>query len=221
MISLGGRALPVLVLPVILVGGIVSGFGTPAEVSSLAVVYGFVASAGTQRRLDRKAWWQTLTEGVAVSGAVLFVIASASAFAWMLSFQLFPQTVASFVLSAIGHNAVAFMLMTVFLLVVLGALLEGLPAVLILSPILFPVLSYFGVPPVHFGIVMIVSMGLGHFLPPIGIGSYVASAVAGTSVEGMMGRFWPYALILLAGIIFVALVPAISLTVPEWFHLRV
>jgi tripartite ATP-independent transporter DctM subunit len=215
------RALPGLLLPTILIAGIVSGFGTPSEVSALAVVYGVVVTALVLRRIDLKIYWRTLSETAAMAGTVLYVIAAASAFAWMLTYQLVPQVVAHLVLSSIGPNVIVFMLISVALLIVLGAILEGLPAILILAPILFLSVKDLGISPVQFGIVLIMAMGMGAFMPPIGVGSYVAAAVADTSVEGMMRHMWPYIIVLILGILVVALVPSIALTIPLLLHLRV
>jgi tripartite ATP-independent transporter DctM subunit len=220
VLRLGVRAAPALLLPVLLIIGITAGFGTPSEVSSLAVAYGFAATVATERKADWKAWWQTLTEALGMAGMVLWVISNAAAFSWMLTIQQIPQTVTTLAIDAVGHNKIGFLLVTIALLVLLGMALEGLPALLILVPVLFPSVLVFGISPVQYSIVLILAMGLGAFLPPVGIGSYVAASVSGGSVERLPQRLWPYIVVLLLGIIAIALYPPVSLALPELLKLR-
>ncbi len=112
-----------------------------------------------------------------------------------------------------------FMLLSIFVLIIMGAILEGLPAILIFAPLLLPIAPLFGINPVQFGLVLIISMGLGNFLPPIGVGAYVCVAVSKTTLEDMMRHMVPYLVALLIGIVIVALVPWFSLVLPRAFHL--
>ena len=111
------------------------------------------------------------------------------------------------------------MLLSVFVLIVMGAMLEGLPAILIFAPLLLPIAPQFGINPLQVGIVLVLSMGVGNFLPPIGVGAYVCVSVSKTTLDAMMSHFLPYLAALLTGIVIIALVPWFSLVLPRAFDL--
>jgi tripartite ATP-independent transporter DctM subunit len=211
-------AIPALVAPVILIGGIVSGVATPTEVSSTAVVYALLLAIVFYRSLSRRALWHTLVNTAAQAGMVLFITSTASTFSWSLTLAKMPQQIAA-LFSELNGSGTMFMLATVVTLTVMGALLEGLPALLIFGPLLLPLAPAFGIDSLQYGIVMIIAMGLGAFSPPIGVGMFVTCSICETSMENAAKHMVPYLLVLVIGLLLVAFVPWFSLVVPKLFGL--
>ena len=205
-------ALPTLLLPVGMVVGILSGFATPTEVSSVAVAYAFVLAAA-YRRGSKKLLGDTLRETTTTAGMVLFIIAAASPLAQTLALAGVSQQIHD-LMSGLGDSPVLFMLFTVILLIIMGQLLEGLPAVLIFAPLLLPIATDFGVNPVQYAMVLIISMGIGSFAPPAGVGFYVACATARETVENSLKHFWPYLVAVFIGLLVLAAVPWFSTFLP-------
>jgi tripartite ATP-independent transporter DctM subunit len=212
-------AVPALIAPVLLVGGIVAGIGTPTEISTSAVVYSVLLGVFFYRELSLRAIWRMAVETASKAGMVLFIVSTASAFSWSLTVAQVPHEIATLLISLAGSSSTIFMLLSIFVLIVMGAILEGLPAILIFAPLLLPMCPQFGINPLQFGLVLVISMGVGNFLPPIGVGAYVCVAVSKTTLEEMMRHLFPYLVALLVGILIVALVPWFSLVLPRAFGL--
>jgi tripartite ATP-independent transporter DctM subunit len=210
----GISAIPALIAPVILIGGIVSGVATPTEVSSTAVIYALLLSVLFYRSLTAGQLWQVMAQTAAQAGMVLFITSTASTMSWSLTLAKIPQGIAA--LFAVLHgSAWLFMLATIITLVFMGALLEGLPALLIFGPLLLPMVATFGIDPIQYGIVMIIAMGLGAFSPPIGVGMFVTCSIAGTTMENAARHMAPYLIVLTVGLLLVAFVPWFSLILPR------
>jgi len=212
-------AIPALIAPVLLVGGIVFGIGTPTEISSSAVVYSILLGLVVYREIDARAIWKLTVDSASMAGMVLFIISTASAFSWSLTIAQVPHEIAEAVIALAGNSATTFMLLSIAVLIVMGAMLEGLPAILIFAPLLLPIAPQFGINPLQLGIVLVLSMGVGNFLPPIGVGAYVCVSVSKTTLDEMMRHFLPYLTALLVGIVLIALVPWFSLVLPRAFDL--
>jgi len=210
-------ALPTLLLPVGMVVGILSGFATPTEVSSVAVAYAFIL-AFAYKQGNRKLFGETLGETTTTAGMVLFIIAAASPLAQTLAVAGVSGQIETLMLS-LGGNALVFMLLTIVLLIIMGQLLEGLPAILIFAPLLLPIAISFGVNPIQYAMVMIIAMGIGSFAPPAGVGFYVASATGRETIEKSLKHFWPYLIIVTLGLIVLASVPWFSTVLPSMFGL--
>jgi tripartite ATP-independent transporter DctM subunit len=214
IVGSGLAAVPALVAPVILIGGIVSGVATPTEVSSTAVMYALALSILFYRSLGPRQLWSLVTTTTAKAGMVLFITSTASTFSWSLTIAKLPQQIAT-LFSVLHGSASMFMIAAVVTLVIMGALLEGLPALLIFGPLLLPMAPGFGIDPLQFGIVLIIAMGLGAFSPPIGVGMFVTCSICDTTMENASRHMVPYLVILVAGLLLVALVPWFSLIVPR------
>lgn len=214
IVGSGLAAVPALVAPVILIGGIVSGVATPTEVSSTAVMYALALSILFYRSLGPRQLWSLVTTTTAKAGMVLFITSTASTFSWSLTIAKLPQQIAT-LFSVLHGSASMFMIAAVVTLVIMGALLEGLPALLIFGPLLLPMAPGFGIDPLQFGIVLIIAMGLGAFSPPIGVGMFVTCSICDTTMENATRHMVPYLVILVAGLLLVALVPWFSLIVPR------
>jgi tripartite ATP-independent transporter DctM subunit len=212
-----GAVLPLL-MPVILFAGILLGIATPTEVSSFAVVYGLVLAVLVYRELDWRGFVATLVDSACLAGMVLFILAAASSFSWALTVAYLPQRLVD-LLHDVHNSTVLFVLGSIALLIVVGSLLEGLPALIILAPLLLPIAGQIGLSELHYGIVLLIAMGTGAFLPPAGVGFYVACAIVGTDIEAASRAMVPYLLVLLAGLAIVAFVPWFTLFLPAAFGL--
>ena len=212
------RALPPAVLPLLMpvamVCGIRFGLATPTEVSTFAVAYGLALAVFVYRAMPLREVGALLLACAMQAGMVLFVLASASSFAWVLAAADLPQQLVA-LLDAAGRSATVFLLGSIVLLVLVGTLLEGLPALIILAPLLMPIAVSLGVDAVQYGIVLILAMGVGAFMPPVGIGFYVAAAVAGSKVEAAARTMVPFLVVLVLAVVLIAFVPAVSLVVPH------
>ncbi len=207
-------AIPAFAMPVILVAGILSGISTPTEVSSFAVVYGVAVAILIYRKMGLRSLWKVMGDSASMSGNVLFIASTATAFSWALTVAQVPQRLA--VLLSVVHNEPwIFLIGSILLMVIMGSLLEGLPMILVLGPILFPVAAQFGINSLQFGILMVISMGIGFFSPPIGVGMYVACATAETTLEETLRPMLYYLAILAVGILLVAFLPEVSLALPR------
>ncbi len=212
-----GALLP-LSMPVMLFAGILLGFATPTEVSAFAVAYGLFIAVVVYRELKRGDFSRMVSEGSTSSGMVLFTLAAAQAFSWVLSAAELPHRLAELVTTyATGPSL--FLLVSIVALIVLGSLLEGLPAILILAPLLVPLAPQAGVDPLHYGIVLLVAMGIGAFLPPLGVGFYIACSVVRANADRATRAMAPYFSILLVGLLVVAFIPWFTLLLPRMLHL--
>jgi tripartite ATP-independent transporter DctM subunit len=208
-----GAVLP-LVMPVIMVVGIRFGVATPTEVSSVAVLYGLVLAFAIYRAVDLKALYHIAVDSCLLAGMVLFIIAAAFSFAWTLTAANLPANLAAILHSA-GDNKVVFILGSIVLLIVVGSLLEGLPALIILGPLLMPIAGQYGIDIIHYSMIMILAMGVGIFIPPIGIGFYVSCTVSESRLEPTSRAMLPYLAVLIIGVLVVAFVPWFTSAVPR------
>jgi C4-dicarboxylate transporter DctM subunit len=207
------RAIVPTGLPVLLFGGIFTGITTVTEAALIAVVYALVAGVATGD-VGRRAVERQLAQSGVVTATTLWVLAAASAFAWILVREWVPQALAEWIGGA-GAGQVGFMVSTIVVFVVIGALLEGLPALLIFGPILFPIARTLHIDPVHYGIVIIAAMGIAFFLPPVGVGLTIAAGIAGEDIDDVARTYVPYLIALLVGLILVAAFPALTLVLPR------
>jgi tripartite ATP-independent transporter DctM subunit len=200
-------------LPILLFGGIFSGLTTVTEAALLAVVYSLVAGMAMGGIRRREIAGQLAQSGV-VTATTLWVLASASAFAWILVREWVPQMLGEWIRTA-GAGRAEFMALTIALFVVVGALLEGLPALLIFGPILFPIGRSIGVDHVHNGIVVIAAMGIAFFLPPVGVGLTIAAGIGRVDIDEVSRTYLPYLVALLIGLALIAAFPWITLILPR------
>ena len=212
-------AIPALLVPVILIVGIVGGIATTTEVSSFAVVYGMFVSAIFYRGMTFRSFLTTMADSGTMAGMVLFMVSAGSAFSWTLAVSGLQDMVSS-LLDTLGGSAVAFLTFSIVLMVVMGSILEGLPSLLIFGPMLFHMAPQYGIDPMQFGIVIIIAMGIGTFVPPFGICYFVTCSVMDTSVEKVAPRFLPYLAVLVVGLVIIAIFPSVSLALPHAFNLK-
>lgn len=208
-------ALPAFLIPAVIVGSIAGGFATPTEVSAIAVVACLVFSV-VYREMSWRRFGQILVESAALSGMVLLLVSAATSFSWSLTIGDLPNQIGLWLREFTG-GPILFLVITVILLIVMGALLEGLPAIIIFGPLLLPAAVRLGIDPLHFGVVLIVSMGIGAFSPPMGAGLYVAAAVVGARSDAANRAMLSYIFILFLAACVIAFVPALTMVLPRTF----
>jgi C4-dicarboxylate transporter DctM subunit len=209
------RAAMPLGLPVLLFGGIFSGATTVTEAALIAVVYALVAGIVISGMRPAELVAQLAQSGV-VTATTLWVLAAASAFAWILVREWVPQTLGEWI-GAVGAGRTGVLAATIVIFVLIGALLEGLPALLIFGPILFPISRAVGLDPVHYGIVIVAAMGIAFFLPPVGVGLSIAAGVARVDIDDVSRKYVPYLVALLIGLALIAAFPIFTLVLPRLF----
>lgn len=202
-------ALPALVLPVLIRTAVVQGVATATEVSTIGIAYAVVAGLLVYRRFDWRRLYPMLVDTAALSGAILFIIGTATGMSWALTQSGFSLSLARLMTSVPG-GAHGFLLVSIAAFVVLGSVLEGIPAMVLFAPLLFPVARAIGIHEVHYAMVIILSMGIGLFAPPFGLGYYAACTIGRVNPDIAMRRIWPYLAALLAGLLIVAFVPWFS-----------
>jgi tripartite ATP-independent transporter DctM subunit len=211
-------AIPALMVPVIVIGGIIGGVGTPTEASSFAVVYGLVVAAIVYHSLRLSDLWAILRDASLIGGAVLLILATATLLSHAVILAGFPQLVLA-LMGGLGGKT-AFLVVSAVALILLGVLLEGLPALIIFGPLLLPIAVRFGVEPLQFGIVLIIAMGIGVFAPPVGIGLYQACIIGGSTMAETTRPSLFYTIFLIIGLAIVLTFPQITLAVPHLLHMR-
>jgi tripartite ATP-independent transporter DctM subunit len=209
-----GRGLPALSVPVVLVGGIVAGFASPTEVAAVSVGYVLILIYAVYGGLGWSDLVDAVRQALRSAGMVLFTIAAGSAFSQALIVANVPQAVAT-AMTDLGGGAPAFLALSIVVLIVAGSFLEGSPALIVFAPLLIPIATSLGINPVQYAMVLIIAMGLGSFLPPIGIGLYIASSVSGATVEESTKPMLRYVPVLVAGLLIIAFVPPVSLLLPR------
>ncbi|MGH7709120.1 MAG: TRAP transporter large permease [Vulcanimicrobiaceae bacterium] len=202
-------------LPLLVFGGILGGIFSPTEAAGIACLYALLVVCVIYRRVDARGIFQIAADSAVLSGALMLLVICAAAFSQMLSIEglQFALTSAA---SGIGHNGWIVVLVTIILFVVMGSVLEGLPAVIIFAPVLGPVAAIAGLDPTHFGVLMVAAIGLGLCLPPVGIGFVTACAVSNTGSAAVSKRYWPFVLVLLVGVFLIGFVPAFSTFLPRY-----
>ena len=208
-------AIGALMMPVIILGGIYGGVFTPTEAAAVACGYGVIVGAFVYRELNFRELWRTTVDAVVAGGMIMFIISAAGAFGYIMTTEQIPSKVAEFLIS-ISDSKVVFLLVINLLLLVVGCFLETTAAILILSPILYPVLGMYDIDPVHFGIVMIVNLAIGMCTPPLGVNLFVAAGILQEKVETVINKhLWVYIALGLGVLLLLSFVPAISLFLPN------
>jgi tripartite ATP-independent transporter DctM subunit len=203
-------SLPALVLPFVIRAAVIEGIATATEVSTIGIVYAVIVGILVYRQFPLRRLYPMLTETAALSGAILLIIGTATGMAWALTQSGFSRQLAAAMTSMPG-GAAGFMAISIVAFIVLGSVLEGIPAIVLFGPLLFPSAKLVGIHEVHYAMVVILAMGIGLFAPPFGVGYYAACAIGRVSPDAAMRRIWPYLLAVLAGLIMVAAVPWFSI----------
>jgi tripartite ATP-independent transporter DctM subunit len=203
-------AVPGLALPFVIRYAVISGATTATEVSTIGIVYAVLVGLLVYRSFEWRRLLPMLTETASLSGAILLIIGAATGMSWALTQSGFSQALASWMGSLPGGQ-VTFLAVSILAFVVLGSVLEGIPAIVLFGPLLFPIAKAMGVHEVHYAIVVVLAMGVGLFAPPFGVGYYAACAVSRIHPNDGLRPIIPYMLALVIGTVVIAAVPWFSI----------
>lgn len=206
------RGLPSMLMPVIMMGGMLSGWFSPTEVAAIAVSYATILSIA-YKEMSVSSFIRACVETLQSTASVLFIVASAAIFAWVLTVEQMPQQVSAMMLN-ISDNPVVLLMLANVILLIAGMFLESTAAIMILTPILLPPLMAAGVNPVHFGLVMVFNLMTGMITPPVGMSVYMLSPIVGLPVGKVFRACLPYLASLLVALIVLTYIPQISLWLP-------
>jgi C4-dicarboxylate transporter DctM subunit len=202
------------VSPVIILGGIYGGFFTPTEAAAVAAVYALICGVLFHRELNFKKLWDSIGRACLTTGAVMIILGAATAFARLLVIEQIPEVLANWMLGLTDNRVLILLYILIFMLIV-GLVIDPTPAMLILSPILLPVAMSFDVHPIHFGMIMVISLSIGKITPPIGINLFVASRIGDEKLEVVSRGALPFVAVMIIILLIVTFIPQLSMFLPE------
>jgi len=207
-------SLPALLAPFILIGGLISGYFGPTEVAGICVLYALFLGAVVYRELTWQSLFDAARETVQSTASVLFIVASAALFAWVLTIDRVPTLASEFLLS-LTKNPVLLLLLVNGILLVVGMVMESIAAILILAPIFTPALMAAGVDPIQLGIVVVLNLMIGLLTPPVGMSLYMVSIMARMPLHRVVAGAIPFLIPLMVALLVVTLVPSVSTWLPN------
>ena len=213
-LAAGRRAFWGLILLVIILGGIYTGIFTPTEAAAVSAVYAFVVAVFIYKDIKIGNVPGVLTEAAKTTAMLMFIIANAYLFAFVLTTEQIPQTASEWIVG-LGLPAWGFLIVVNILLLLFGNFMEPTSVVLILTPIIFPIATQMGIDPIHLGIMIVLNMEIGLVTPPVGLNLFVTSSVAKMSMEEVISAALPWLMVLLSVLIIVTYIPGVSLIVPR------
>ena len=206
------KGLPVIILPVFVLGGIYGGLMTPVEAGAMAAVYALVVSVVVLREMNMAKFLSVMKDGAKTSVQVLILVACSSVFAQQLTITQAPAMLTkSFVLM----SPIAFLLLTNVLFLIVGCFIDSISGILIFVPLLLPAATSFGIDPIHFGVIVVVNFSLGMFTPPFGLNLFVAQGVFGRSIWSISRSVVPYVIIYLIGLFITTYIPSVAMAFPN------
>lgn len=203
-----------LTLVIVIIGGVRAGVFTPTEAGAIAVAYTVIIGAFVYRDLKAKDIYKAIVEAVQSTGSIMLIIMAASAFAWVLTWEGVTHNITNLVVG-ITPNPYVFLLVINIFLLILGMLVEGSSAMIILIPLLLPTVKALGIDLIHFGIILILNLAIGTLTPPMGTILFVTSSLTGAKIDQMVRELVPFYIVLLISLFLVTYVPAISLFLPN------
>ncbi|MDW0116206.1 TRAP transporter large permease [Sporosarcina thermotolerans] len=203
-----------LIMPLIILGGIYSGYFTPTEAAVVAVVYGIFIGFVVHKELTFKKLMNIFAESAITSGIILLIVAFSTVFGHILTINRVPHMIADFMLN-ITESAIVFLIIVNIMILITGMFMEALAAIIILAPILVPVAMQFGVDPVHFGIIMTVNFAIGMITPPLAVNLFVACQIARIRLAEIIPPVLIFLFVLLVDLVIITYVPAMSTWIPS------
>ncbi|MDD2453603.1 MAG: TRAP transporter large permease [Synergistaceae bacterium] len=203
-----------LMTPVIILGGIFSGYFTPSEAAAVAVDYSLIVAFFVYKSMDFRKFYRLVVGAGVTSSLIMFIIATSKLFGWGLAFYEIPEAVAKIMLDAVGGSTSLILLMIMVIILLAGMFMETASALIILTPIFLPTILQMGVNLVHFGVLISIGLAIGMATPPVAIDIYVASAITGLPIEKISRPIIPMVLVLIAVLLLVTYVPSIILSLP-------
>lgn len=207
-------AILALLLPLIIIGGIRFSIFSATEAGAIAIIYALILGLVVYREMNVKQLVSALVETVHSGASILIIIAAGSAFGWVLTLEQVPQRMTEFMTGFITSAPMFFIVILIFLLII-GMIVEGNVAIIILTPLFIPMLSEYGIDPVHFGIFFIMILSIGTLTPPVGTVMYVTSSITGTKIEDFVKASIPFLILLIISALLVAFIPQIALFLPN------
>ena len=211
------RAFWALLIVVVVIGGIYGGIFTPTEAAAASAIYALIISLFVYKDIKFKDLWDICLESAITTAMIFFIIANAVVFAYLLTSENIPQTIADSILAA-NIGKIGFLIIVNILLFIMGQFMEPSSVVMIMVPLLLPIATALGVDPVHFGILLIVNMEIGMITPPVGLNLFVASGLTGMNLKDVIVSCLPWTLTLFIGLILVTYIPEISLWLPNLMY---
>jgi len=211
------RAFWALLIVVVVIGGIYGGIFTPTEAAAASAIYALIISLFVYKDIKFKDLWDICLESAITTAMIFFIIANAVVFAYLLTSENIPQTIADSILAA-NIGKIGFLIIVNVLLFIMGQFMEPSSVVMIMVPLLLPIATALGVDPVHFGILLIVNMEIGMITPPVGLNLFVASGLTGMNLKDVIVACLPWTLTLFIGLILVTYIPEISLWLPNLMY---
>ncbi|MEP3247478.1 MAG: TRAP transporter large permease [Sneathiella sp.] len=208
---------PALMMPVLILGGIFGGLVTPTEAAAVAVVYGFLVTVVFYRDFKLTEMPRLIIDSFVTSAIVMVVIGATSVLGWLITLEQLPQILVEFV-QGVSSNQIVFLLLVNVVMLILGLVLDPVPAILLTAPLFIPTAMSFGVDPVHLGVIITCNVAVGLFTPPVGATLYVASRISGVGVLSIARAMAPLYLAALTALFLVTYIPAISMSTVYLFR---
>lgn len=205
-----------LLMPLIILGGILSGVFTPTEAAVVAAVYGAIVGFAVYRELKLKDLPRILAKAAISTSTVMLLIATANIFGWILTAERVPQNVATYLVGLTSSPIVLYSLILVCLLVV-GTFMETSASLIILTPVFLPVILQFGIDPVHFGVVMVTALAIGMLTPPLGICLFISCNIAGIQLSEIIRYILPFLLVMIGVLLLMTFIPEIVMFIPNMY----
>lgn len=203
-------AIPGLGLPILIRTAVVEGVATATEVATIGIIYAIFVGMVFYREFDWRKLYPILVDTASLSGAILFVVGAATAMGWALTQSGFSQHLVE-LMQALPGGKLSFLMISALAFIILGSVLEGVPAIVLFGPLLFPIAKLMGIHEVHYAIVAVFAMGFGLFSPPFGVGFYLACAIGRVSPDDVIGKVWPHLLALFVALLLIVFIPWVSL----------
>ena len=206
-----------LVVIIIIIGGIYGGFFTPTEAAAVSAVYGFFVAMFIYKDMGWKQIPEVIKASAATAAMIMFIIANAMVFAYLLTIQQIPQHLSAWIIDQ-HLNKYMFLIFINLLLLLAGNFMEPSSLIMIIVPLIFPVATALGIDPIHLGVIVTVNMEIGMLTPPVGLNLFVASGISGQSLGSVVKASVPWFFALLIGLFILTYVPAISLWLPQLMY---
>jgi C4-dicarboxylate transporter DctM subunit len=216
ILSAGKDTLLALFMPIIIIGGIMSGIFTPTESGAVAVFYALVVGIFVYRELSTETLWEALVNSAKSSGQVLIVVACASLFTWVITVNQVPQTITAYLSSVISSKYVLLLVINIVLLIA-GTFIDTTSAIVIFAPLFVPLATHMGVDLIHFGLIIAVNLTIGMCTPPLGVCLFVSGSIAKISLKDQMHDLLPMLGVLLIVLLLVTYIPELTLFLPRLF----
>ena len=210
-----GRALPALIMVVIVLGGIMFGIFTATEASAVAVIYALILSIGLYREVSLRDLPALLLRCAVITSVVLLLVATSTAMAWLLAYENIPQVLSVYLLG-LSDNPLVILLIINLIMLAVGTVIDMTPAVLLFTPIFWPVILSLGIDPLHFGVMLIMNLCIGLCTPPVGTCLFLGCSVAKTTVARMLPRLIPFYLAMILVLMVITYLPLVSVALPRW-----